>query len=128
MFLTRQKPYDCLTDRGFFQFFSKSFWTKMSVAIPRSVRPEFFFKDISDWDVNDHTRYQRRVRGMVTDVLGQKRDKIKKKTGLWDRSMAIDVSIKNDLEKKTEKTLIRKTAVWSLPDRVKNLNATLRRP
>ncbi len=42
--------------------------------------------------------------------------------------MTIDVSIKNDLEKKMEKTPIRETAVWSLPDRVKNLNAGLRRP
>ncbi len=65
----------------------------MSEAIPRSHRPGylnisghttvcqagFFFKDISDWDVNDHTRYQRWVRGIVTDILGQKRDKIKNK-------------------------------------------------
>ncbi len=47
-------------------------------------------------------RYQRRVRGMVTEVQGQKRDK---KHGLWDRGMAIDISIKNDLEKKNGKNL-----------------------
>ncbi len=55
---------------------------------------------------------------MVTDVLGQKKDKIKikKKPGLWYRGMAIDVLIKIDLEKKTEKPPIRETEVWSLPD------------
>ncbi len=51
----------------------------MSVAIPRSVRP-VFFKDILDWDVNDHTSLTDRVRDMVTDILGQKSDL--KKPGL----------------------------------------------
>ncbi len=49
----RQWPHHSLTDRVFF-IFLKSFSTKTSVAIPRSVRP-VFFKDILDWDVNDHT-------------------------------------------------------------------------
>ncbi len=40
--------------------------------------------------------------------------------------MAIDVSIKND-RKKNGKTPVRETEVWSLPDRVKNLNAGVRR-
>ncbi len=43
--------------------------------------------------------------------------------------MATDVLVQNDFEKKkTEKTPIRETEVWSLPDRVKNLNAGVRRP
>ncbi len=62
---------------------------------------------------------------MVTDVPGQKRDK---KPGLWDRGMAIDVLVKNDLVKKTGKKPVQETEVWSLPDRVKNLNTGVRRP
>ncbi len=95
--LTRQKPYDCLTDRGilfsirlltrsacghttvpqtgfFSGVFSKSFWTKTSVATPRSVRPGFFLKIFQTGTSMTIPRDQRRVRGMVTDVLGQKRD------------------------------------------------------
>ncbi len=66
-----------------------------------------------------------RVRGMVTDVPGQKRDK---KNGLWDRGMAIDILVKNNLEKNPGKNPVRETDVWSLPDRVKNLNTGVRRP
>ncbi len=61
---------------------------------------------------------------MVTDVPDQKRDK---KNGLWYRGVAIDVLVKNDF-KKTRENPVRETEVWSLPDRVKNLNAGLHRP
>ncbi len=46
-----------------------------------------------------------RVRGMVTDIPGQKRDKKNKnkKPGLWDCGMAIDVLVKNDFKKKNRK-------------------------
>ncbi len=41
--------------------------------------------------------------------------------------MAIDILVKNDF-KKMEKNLVQETEVWSLPDRVKNLKAGVRRP
>ncbi len=116
----RQLPHHSPTDCFFSRFLPKSFWTKTSVAILRFVRP-FFFKDISDWDVKDHTPVSK-----TGPWYGHWRPRSK---SLWDHGMAIDVAIKNYFEeKKTEKSPIRETEVWSLPDQVKNLNAGLRRP
>ncbi len=116
-------------------------------TVPQTGFFSIFFLVVLDQNVSGHTtvyqtgfflkRYFRlgrqwpypgltyRVRGMVTDVPGQKRGK--KKPVLWDRGMAIDVSFKND-RKKLEKTPVCEIEVSSLPDWVKNLNAGLCHP
>ncbi len=138
---SRQRQYRCLTDRLI--FFLSGFWPGPPVATPQSHRPGFFIffkKVVFDQDVSGHTtvcqtrffkRYFRlgcqwpyhgltdQVRGMATDILGQKSDKknlkntvcetvvwplMLKKPGPWDPE------------------------VWSLPGWVKNLNTGIHRP
>ncbi len=97
-------------------FFSDAFCTRSSKAIPRSHRPGFFntsghttvcqtkvfFFDILDLDVNDHTTVSQT--GPV----------------VW--------SLTSYVEKVTRKNPVCETEVWSLADRVKNLNAGIPRP
>ncbi len=55
-YLTRQKPYHCLTDQVI--FFLSGFWPGPPVARPRSHRLGFFIfflKDVFDQDVSGHT-------------------------------------------------------------------------
>ncbi len=108
--LTRQKPYDCLTDRVI--FFQLGFWPGPPVATPRSHRPVFFifflsrfglkrqwpyhglsdpvffsktFYTILHLDINDHTTVCETVEWLlmfrVENVLKMK------KPGLWDLVM-----------------------------------------
>ncbi len=107
--LTRQRPYHYLTDRviflsirfftlsasghtmvsqtGFFHFFFFFFKVVFDQDISGHTmvcQTGFFKKDILDWDINDpYHGLTDRVRGMVTDVLGQKSDKNPKIPLVW---------------------------------------------
>ncbi len=86
-------------------FFSNTFCTQMSKAIPRSHRPAFFngsghttvcqtsfffwyFRLGHQWPYHGLTDW---VRGMVTDILRRKSYREKKQPGLWDCGMATDI-------------------------------------
>ncbi len=56
----------------------------MPVAIPRSVRPVFFY--ILDLDINDHTIVSQ-TRSVVWSLMSYAEKGTEKKPGLWDRGM-----------------------------------------